>query len=30
MLTFDYNPSNRKIQIRTKDSSLFDTYKRAF
>ena len=24
MLTFDYNPSNRKIQIRTEDSSLFD------
>ena len=30
MLTFDYNPSNRKIQIRTKDSSLFDKIREHF
>tara|TARA_R100001224_G_scaffold74822_1_gene46010 strand:- start:119 stop:1555 length:1437 start_codon:yes stop_codon:yes gene_type:complete len=30
MLTFDYNPSNRKIQIRTEDSSLFDKIREHF
>ena len=30
MLTFDYNPSNRKIQIRTEDNSLFDKIREHF
>tara|TARA_A100001515_G_scaffold68927_1_gene54839 strand:+ start:2447 stop:3883 length:1437 start_codon:yes stop_codon:yes gene_type:complete len=30
MLTFDYNTSNRKIQIRTEDSSLFDKIREHF
>ena len=30
MLTFDYNPGNGKIQIRTEDSSLFDKIREHF